>query len=83
MKQSKSKLVFKFKFNINLDKNEDSFHFLADANNTCEWMGSIYIKYVMGIIAGIVTSCFISVIYSWLVNEHLNVKDCFHIFQVM
>lgn len=64
---TKLKLLKKNMF-VKLDKNEESFHFLVQANNTSEWMWKTYFKYVMAgfsissilVCAGSTTICYVT-----------------------
>lgn len=68
---------------MNSDENENSFRFLVRVNNMCEWMDSIYIKYIIVHAVAVVMPCFISVVYGWLRNEHLNAEDWFHVYPIV
>lgn len=72
-------------FSMHLDKNSDSFRFLAQTNKMCDWMWHIYFKYVLiGIIFFISIICIISVLISSMLNGSLNIYEhLFHPHQIM
>lgn len=68
---------------FDIDQTLGSFWFLDKINSTCERMGTIYIKYTLGIL-GIASSLFlISVLYGYLSIGHLIVDDLYHPVQLV
>lgn len=59
-------------FNQFTDENEGEFRYLARANNTSEWMGKFYMKYVAVILCGAAAISLLSVAYGCLSQGNFN-----------
>lgn len=67
-----------FRFHLILDKHEDSFKFLAQANSTSEWLWKIYYKcFMCGFVDGFATPI-ASVFICFLLNGYFDATQAFH-----
>lgn len=55
-----------------LDENRVAYQFLARANNTSEWLWTLYFKYVAVSIIGFISTSLLSVLYSYSIRGDLN-----------
>lgn len=70
-------------FSLNLDKNADSFRFLAQANNVSEWMWKIYFWCMICIFFGTLTIYMSFVLYCWLTHGRIIIDHLYRPFKVM
>ena len=54
------------------DENGVTFRYLARANNTSEWMWTIYFKYTAASIASLTLTCLLSVLHCYLTQRNFN-----------
>lgn len=71
------------KFHLHLDKNEDSFRFLMQANNTSERMWSIYVKCLVFALSNAILSAIGSIIVCYLKNGEFDVTHLYHPYKMM
>lgn len=66
-------------FHFNSDKDEESFQYLAQANNTSEWLWKIYSKFgIMGFFIGHWTTAAISLLICFLIRGNFNSNYVYH-----
>lgn len=72
-------IFFSMKFRLNSDENENSFEFLAQANNSSEWIWKMYIKLVLfGFPCTTFSAAAASVAICWLIKRHFDAKFLFY-----
>lgn len=65
-------------FSFHIDKDDDSFRYLAEANNKGEWMWRILLKYIMAGFAVVTTiTAIISVLMCFIMDGHFNTNDLY------
>lgn len=67
-----------------LDSTKDTFPFLIEANNNCEWFWKMYGKLlIFGYFSGNVTISTVSVAFVLIMTGEFNVKYLYHAFRVV
>lgn len=75
----KTQLQFLFEFNCNLGKNEGSYPILLNTNKKCEWIWSIYKRYVFGgIVVNTISMSAVSALLCFIVNGHFKANGVYH-----
>lgn len=66
------------------DKNDQSFRYLAQANNKSEWMWTFYMKYVIvGFMICNINTAMTSMMISWLHNGNIDIDHLYYPYKVM
>lgn len=68
--------------NTNSDENDDTFQFLVETNETCEWIWKFYFKFVIcgfAVCTLIVSS--LSFLFCLLINDHFDSRYVYHPFR--
>lgn len=70
-------------FHFYLDKDEESFCFMEQANTKSEWLWKIYFNCSCGLYVAIAIPFIASVIYAWFLHEHFDAAQAFRPFGFM